>query len=323
MVEAGSGANRFFFCRTPLQALIIQRIQAELTGIDTIFYNPTSASPKHWSYFHQIKGERRVFVPYNYPLNSHIAAEFYEYLAVPGDMRSKRYDEMYLASIGSLAFATLAGRNPGASLRTFDDGTLNVRRSHFENWIKDEKPVHHRMLWRALSAVSNREIFARAERHYTIFDRTLALSPEKEIVKLDLFAGMDQVGAATKRELVVVLGTPIHLYPCNAAERYSEYVRSLAPDLYIPHPAEVNVPPCLKTLNIDVELAEYLNERIAEEIVWLLRRRGHSLRIHGFGSTALINVASLGKVSNHLVNSEDREHAAVFASFGIESDYPF
>lgn len=314
--------KRFFYCRTPLHSLIVQRIQTLSPGNDTIFYNPTSASPKHLHYFGRLKAERRVFVPFRYPLNSHIAAEIYSYLAMPRDVRRERYDEMYLASIGSLTFAALAGRNPGVSIRTFDDGTFNVLRTHFEAWIKDEGPVHHRMLWRLLSGLRNSEIVERSDRHYTIFDPSLSLFPEKDIVKINLFPENDGISAATKRELVVVLGTPIHLVAPHKAESYRRFVQTLKPDVYIPHPAEIRLPIPPKTDSTDTELLKFLEERIAEEIVWLLRRRGHPLKIHGFGSTALLNIINLGNVSNHLINGPNKEWSAVFASFGVATDFP-
>lgn len=315
--------NRLFFCRTPLHSLIVQRIQSHSPGNDTILYNPTSASPKHLHYFSRLKADRSFFVPFRYPLNSHVAAEIYAFLSIPSDLRRARYDEMHLASIGSLAFAALAGRNPGASLRTFDDGTFNVRRQHFESWVSDEGPAYHRLIWRQLSALRNCEVVARADRHYTIFDPSFSLFNEKEIVRVELFPEMDRIGAATKRELIVVLGTPIHLVAPHKAELYSKYVQSLAPDVYIPHPAETGTQTYTPKQADDPELDAYMDQRIAEEIVWLLRRRGHALEIHGFGSTALINVASLGNASNHLVKGEDREQAALFAAFGINSDCPF
>ena len=322
MTRSALGPARFFLCRTPLQSLIIQRIQALSPGRDTVLYCPTSASEKHISYFRRLKGEKTLFQPHRYPLNSHIVAEVYEFLAIPSDVGRARYDEMYVASIGSLSFAALAGRNPNASLRTFDDGTFNVRRSHFESWIDNEGPPHHRMVWRLLSALPNREILARAERHYTIFDPSLALFPEKQIIKIDLFPEADQTGQASRRDLVVVFGTPIHIVAPDKAERYRQYVRSLAPDVYIPHPAEIDVPAYATSLEMDAELTEHLKVRIAEEIVSLLRRRGHPLTIHGFCSTALTNVAGMGKVSNHFVKADDPVQRTLFASFGIPSDCP-
>jgi hypothetical protein len=312
--------RRFFYCRTPLQALVIQRIQALASGRDTIVYHPTSQSARHAHYAKRLRGERVFFLPFTDPFNSHLVSEVVAFLRIPADIRRARYDEMFISSIGTFAFAVMAGRNKDAALKTFDDGTFNLRRAHFFAWINAREPAYYRALRTTFAAKSNREIIESSKAHYTIFDRSLCVTPAEIVVQLDLFHWLPDGAPRDKRKLLVLLGTPIHLVAPAKADRYLAFVRELRPDLYIPHPAEMTVAPIETPFAADPEIRRNLNERIAEEIVLILVQRGHPLEVHGFSSTALLNIAKLVEVHNHFIGSPEPDLAALFSKFRIPSD---
>jgi hypothetical protein len=312
--------QRLFFCRTPLQALIIQSIQAREPGRDTIIYYPTSHSPKHAHYAKRLVAGRKCFVPFAYPLNSQIVSEVAAYFRVPGDVRSAAYDQMFISSIGALPFAMLAKRNPECAIKTFDDGTFNLRPKHFFDWIDDEGPRYHRVIKAALGAMNMRDIVGASVAHYTVFDRSESVFPAEKTIQVDLFPGAAEAAPARDREQVVVLGTPMHLVDAAKADRYRDFVAGLKPDLYIPHPAELANAPYYNAFADDSEIVRALDECIAEEIVLALVRRGYSTTVHGFSSTALLNVKNFANVRNHFPIDPKPELAALFSRFGIASN---
>ena len=309
--------RRFFLCRTPLQALIVMRIQALSPGRDTIVYQPTSASPKHAHYARRLGGERVVALPFATPFASHLAAELAAAARVPRAVWRTPYDELFVSSIGTLAFAMMAGRHPRAAVKTFDDGTFNLRRSHFFDWVDRPLPRHHRLVRALLRARTSREIVDSSAAHYTIFDPALALFPAERVVALALFDAPDASG--DRPSLTVVLGAPIHLLNPRRAGDYAELVTSLRPDLYIPHPAETTRPPVETPMAGDPELRRALEECVAEEIVALLVRRGHRVRLHGLASTALLNLAGIAEVTNHHIDPPAADLALLFERAGIPS----
>lgn len=259
-------------------------------------------------------------MPFKYPLNSHFISEVVAFLRIPRQVRRAVYDEMFIASIGSLSFAILAGRNRDSVLNTFDDGTFNLLSSSFSDKVNDDGPLHYRALKAVFSAKSNREIVESSLRHFTIFDHSLRLFPYAKIEKVDLFPDLAKRPLSEGREVVVVVGTPIHLVDPSRTEHYHSFVRDLDPDLYIPHPAETAAPAINNTFANDREVARKLDECIAEEIIGVLVARGYRLVVHGFSSTVLLNVCGSVEARNHFISEPAPGLVALFQQFGIVSD---
>ena len=296
--DASTAPRRLFFCRTPLQALIVQRIQERSPGRDTIVYFPHSNSEKHLSYAKRLRGEL-CFVPFAYPLNSHFVSEVYALLRMPRRVMFGAYDELYVASVGAFGFSVLAGWNRKAQINTFDDGTMNVCVDGYSDIIANEGPPHFRYFKAALFGWTNQEIVAKAVAHYTIFDPELNLIPAREFVRLDLFPAPTVSARPDERPVAVVLGTPIQIIAPHKTEAYRAFVKSLAPDVFLPHPLERAEPELSGLFRDDAEITRMSEECIAEEVIGAIAKRGHKVIVYGFGSTALGNVRGFAEVKNY------------------------
>lgn len=298
--DASTAPRRLFFCRTPLQALIVQWIQQRSPGRDTILYYPHSNSVKHLHYAKRLRGEL-CFVPFAYPLNSHFVSEVYALMRIPRRVMFGVYDELYAASIGEFCFSMLAGWNRRALINTFDDGTGNICADAYSVGVANEGPAHFRYFKAALFGRTNHEILTTAVAHYTIYDPELNIFHARQFVRLDLFPAPTVSARLDERPVVVVLGTPIHIVAPHKTEAYRAFVKSLKPDIFLPHPAEHAEPELAEAFRDDGEIARIAKECIAEEVIGAVAARGYKVIVHGFGSTALGNVRDFAEVKNYHV----------------------
>lgn len=285
--------TELIFCRTPLQSLIAQEIANKRNCYVTLIYHPVSGGPKHRYYFDNFSAHQKIWIPYR-PQNSDTLSDALVWWRIPPKARNKKYDALFIASVGSIAFSIFARKNSTASIYTFDDGTFNLSPEKFWRWIIHE-PLLRRLVKYLLRGISNHNLIERSRAHFTIF-------PKKHVVH-----GSDvrEVSLARTPNLInslhsapnvrVLLGSWFQDSAQSAF--YKRIVESRNYDLFIPHPGTVESPYISERLRC-VLSDDQLSQLIAEDVVLLLVNEGLTPEVFGFDSTALFNLSSYVPVKN-------------------------
>lgn len=289
-----------FYCRTPLQALIIRwLIENEVEGEADVIYHPTSASPKHEAYYRELCTRRKVLVFTRGARFSDTLADAAVILRLPSWTREK-YAAIVISSVGAMSANWLVARNKHAQVFTFDDGTFNINRSVYLPWI-DSPPRAKVLAQNVLRAASNREVLQRAVAHFTIYPTHLVVGEHKRIYEIELFPPRKGVTRFSGR-IRVLLGT---WYPEPGAQSaYERIVSRVKCDVFLPHPEDLRPPYMSERARglIDVETVE---TKIAEDVVLRLLSRGIEVTVMGFGSTTLYNLGRSVRTIN-LIHSYSR-----------------
>lgn len=286
----GNRQHGLYFCRTPLQSLIIQEIIRRQAGYSTVIYHPTGSSAKHHFYFNRLICTRKVFVPWRYFEFSDTLSDIVAWWDIPIQIREQRYSDLFIASIGSIAFSMLIVRNQGASVNTFDDGTFNISPNVFLQNIWQEPPLR-KWIKVFLKGVTNLNLIRQGKRHYTIFrSKDVVGIPYEinEIILSERGCEVNAPGTWRGRKVRVLLGTVFRL--ANQRNFYECLVTSERFDVFLPHPAENRVA-IVKPWVQESCASLDLQNMIAEDAVLELLRVGLNPKIYAFNSTALFTLA--------------------------------
>ena len=197
----------FFFCRTPLQSMIINQLLDEINGEGIVVYHATSISKKHQYYFDKINAEKKYFIPWHNSSFSQTWNDTIAWWQIPKSIRNKKYDALYVASFTSIVFSAIRGRNPKSPLYTFDDGLINLDTKLNLEWWYDE-PRNPRIVKWLLGGVFNKDIMTNIDRHYTIFDKNKVLKLSSDIYELNLFEkNLKYSKEQVKNRVRILIGT--------------------------------------------------------------------------------------------------------------------
>lgn len=283
-----------FYCRTPLQTLIMQRVidTWQLSDV-TVLYHPAHPGRKHDYCFAQLGQPKKHRVDIHGPGFSDTLSESLSWRAVPVAIRRTRYAAIFVASITSIPLAILTARNPQAELITYDDGTLNLDPVDWRHFIHEE-PFARVFAKRLLRAHGAPTVLALATRHVSIYPPEVSVchhAPIDYISLLDAPAVPDRgLGqrASRGRRPRVLLGSWFH--EPALTKWHDRLASSERFDLFLPHPATRGrarassyVAPFLDGLNLE--------DAIAERVCLHLAEQGPSPIVFGFESTALCNLS--------------------------------
>lgn len=306
-------SERLFFIRTPLQALIAMQIQQGGSHRDTIVYVPVSESPKHRIYFERLSGADKVFVAYK-PLPSWHAAELWHYFRIPARVKSRKFDEIYVSSFGSLEFGLLRRNSPGASVNTFDDGTFNIIHDVIAGYVNGESS-RRKWLKRMLGVQDNPSLIQQVTRHYTIYPGQFAYFDRSKVVEVAL----STMPCSGSQRAVLLLGSPTHFFNDDIQVEQARVRCSLPHDIYLPHPAERASAYVSPALRDSVLIRRACEDRIAEDVVSYLCELGFNPEVYGFGSTALANVAGAVASTNIVIPGLSDRRDEIFSCLGVRS----
>jgi hypothetical protein len=190
---------------------------------------------------------------------------------------------------------------------TFDDGTFNLDPDVILPLLRDE-PRNTKVVRRVVGAPLTKDIFFGAERHFSIFSRSLALVRPENVVELDFLCR--PTGNADRGLVRIMLGTPVAA-TCSAMRRmdllekrstiYEKILDDVQYDIFLPHPAEYRsswvAPPF-------AAFSEAADRLIAEDLIHELIRQGYSPVVYGFSSTTLLTVGRAVRAINLLLPEE-------------------
>lgn len=279
-----------FFCRTPLQALILSRIVEHIEADVFVVYHPTSNSIKHHYYFEKIDINEKYFIPWNPLRSSDTLTGLLTWWRIPKKIRNKKYASLFISSIGSIPFSLFSGKNPEAKIYTYDDGTFNLSGKFFEKWIYAE-PFAQRLLKHLIGGCDNPGVLERSCQHFTIFPGQFVVGIKSPIKEINIFEGLiDRNTSVTARKVRVLLGSCFNVNSLQI--RYEQIVGSGRFDVFLPHPAESRSAKIATWIRNSDKILKP-DRMIAEDVVAGIVTAGYRPIVYGFNSTALINLARL------------------------------
>jgi hypothetical protein len=286
-----------FYCRTPLQSLIICQIIKQIERPFYIIYHPNSQNPKHQIYFEALPTINKIFVPWLPIRMSDALTHLIAYWRVPTQIRKLRFSEIYFASIGCITLSLLIKNNPKAALITFDDGSFNVSTNvdGYQKWVFDEH-WSRRLLKRLLRTPDNITVDNKTIHHYTIYSRTLIRGIKRDLIEISLISNTETTPTCiTGKKLRVLLGMHFVSYHSGMRPLYNSMVASNRFDLCLPHPGNTDTAVASRKV-LNILSIESINKMIAEDIVMKLVISGHKVIVYGFGSSALVILSKVVRV---------------------------
>jgi beta-galactosamide-alpha-2,3-sialyltransferase len=283
-----------FYCRTPLQSLIIEKILSKSLDNITIVYQPTSVSGKHKYYFDKLSTNNKYFVPWNGNNFSYTLKSILLWYKIPFKIRKKKYDNLYISSIGDFSFSLFAANNESAILYTFDDGTFNLCKTTFFKWINNEKPIP-RYLKYIFGGSQNQTIHKRIFKHFTIYQAKHVVCVECEIQEISLFNNKHAFyNNKNTNNVTIMLGS--WFSDKNHQILHDNVINSKKIDVFIPHPADIS------SFMIKEWVTTYCDKdyknMIAEDFVLMMIKNGLTPVVYGFDSSALINLCEIVQTIN-------------------------
>ncbi|NML86974.1 glycosyltransferase family 52 [Polaromonas sp.] len=281
------------FCRTPLQALIINCLLQLINYEVVVLYCPVSNNIKHNYYFEKIKTTQKYFVARQQWRFSDTLTDAIAWWRIPLTIRQTKFSHLLAASIGSIPFSFFAGRNKDAKIYTFDDGSFNVSLSTFSNWINSE-PVTRRLVKILFGGCNNIDMLDKVARHYTIYENKFVVGFKCPIEELNLFDDVSKQKSTRKNKSVrILLGSLFS--DSDIQSRHDKILQSVKFDLILPHPSDKHNLPVVADFLDSIEGFDPA-KMIAEDLVLLLISTGFVPVTYGFNSTALINLARHSRV---------------------------
>jgi len=292
-----------FFCRTPLQSLIINKIIVSNSVKCHVIYRPNNDSKKHRYYFKQIHTENKTYIDHQPISFSHGLSTLIEWFIIPKKVRRARYTDLYISSIGDTIFSFFAARNQHASINLFDDGVFNLNQKYFNNWIKHTRWTD-RFLRFVMRGESSLKTMQRIIHHYTIYPKHLSFLNCQVTEIKDLFSNLNSVRLSnpnnSKNKIRILLGSA-YVPTKDVSETMMVASRNIAHDsivnsnkfdVFIPHPANKNqsfkYPDSLK----EIFKKSPIDLMIAEDLVMAINDAGYKVTVYGFISSSLINISN-------------------------------
>jgi len=319
LLDAFLTMQRLIFCRTPLQAMIAAAIRSVDPAVDTLVYQPTSASPKHRLYFDRLPADQKIFIPYLPDGRSHFVKELRSYFRIPAAVRCRCFDAYLIASFDSLVFSMLVSHSSGI-IDMYDDGLMNLLPSEINQRLRGESLLHH-WVKALLGAPHVSEIVARTRKHFTIYRPRDLIIGHDRAVPLDLFAPVD-AGTSDARPLRVLLGTPIAIHEGETTpEILANYDRycDIPFDIFIAHPSEALPSRVADTVPDAGVWRTVIDTHIAEDVLRQLREQGFAIEVFGISSSAIVNAASMASVTNVTIPGVNDVDLEVYNRLGIAS----
>lgn len=279
-------------CVTPFQMLIAEKIiesrEAESFDLIVMAY---SDNKKYRHYYNRLRQKcaRSIY----YTEHQGIIGFLHFKAVLIKNGFSRRYRNLYLASIDSRHLQYLVSDNKSSNIYTFDDGSANIFKDGV--YYSSQKPAFpKRLIWRALGVKLYIENIRQASKlHFTIYPNLPNITSTLEFV--ELFNDWDEdINIHTfehQKTVNIFLGQPL----TDISKHYTiEYLeKALKPlniDYYYPHPREHLIPSGNFTL-LESKL-------IFEDYIINLLKNNPKLRVHiySFTSSCLLNLKNFRKI---------------------------
>ncbi|MBZ0159606.1 MAG: glycosyltransferase family 52 protein [bacterium] len=266
-----------FICVTPLQSFIARRVIQEqgITDYLVMNINPHDQQVTR-NYFAQL-AENAIEGDYLI-LNSRIVGNYKKVSGVLRKWQKYRIVSLYLASIDTVFAQCIIHRHPSAALYTFDDGSVNIIPSSIYH-VKPTLQMKQHAAYFCLRRHKDQDwIKRRIIKHFTIYPGMANIVEATRLHNMDLFNGHYNMvpEEGVNKSIRVFLGF-------NLSPKYFSAVKTINPDIYLPHPMEKRTEPWINYTSTDL---------IAEEYLMQLLNNFKSIELYACNSSVLLNVRS-------------------------------
>lgn len=311
-----------FFCKTPLQSIIVNKIleSNKENKKAYVLYIPNNKSQLHKIYFDKIEAKNKFFLKYNAFRISDTLSHLMSFYQLPKFFRNCTFNKIYFSSIGDLELSLLLGRNSGCKLHLFDDGTLNLEQAHFFNFITTAS------LWKRIISFFFRaehplDTYKKLSCYHTIFHHSFSHWIDCPINHINLFDkqyNMRLTKSSPTKHLRVFLGS--HFIPIQSEieSLYLHVLQKCQSDVHIPHPGNRKEHHYISSNLNQLFINHSFEKMIAEEVVFTLLNAGYKVYLYGFSSTVLFNMSKFTPTISIALNANEYLKKDLFSAAGIK-----
>ncbi|MEO1314179.1 MAG: glycosyltransferase family 52 [Pseudomonadota bacterium] len=277
-----SKPRSLYLCRTPFQLLLCQEIVAQYPEEEAeLLYITDINGPKDHAYF---EAARTLFTKSHYRVrqsNTDILA----FVLGPGRRMARRYDAIALGNHTLSHFRYVITRNPGAEIRSFDEGCGNFNVTGALH--NDPRNRTERLRDQVLRIPPIAEVFARSAAHFTVNATLRNVVPSERLRQIDLIKLAPGRGG-DRAPINLVIGHPFEEHVDTEHRTLMlGALRALSSGHYVMHPREKPRDEPLAALDLIQD-----DPRILEHYVRDLVAAGHRVRLIGSLSTVFFTVNS-------------------------------
>lgn len=316
-------SNKLFYCKTPLQALIVNKIISEMPPENNIFviYFQNNNSHLHLKYFDRINSCNKIFLPIDSIKFSDTICQLYNFFFIlPKIYRSKVFTSIYFSSIGDTFLSLLLKRHSRASFNLFDDGTFNLDQTFFNEWINKDSFIQ-KAIRLIFSGEKSLDSYKKLNFHYTIFPLGLTdwiHCPSKSVNLFSEYSLKKPDSFSRDKTLRVLIGSFFTSDQAQLEVRYKNVVKKIKTDIHITHPGnkfeKFYIRDDLKSLFKNHSFTDL----IAEEIIFILLQSGYKVNLYGFSSTVLFNLSLFTNSVSIALDDQTLEKKDFYTKVGIK-----
>ena len=282
-------SRSLIMCTTPLQMLIAEKIiQLNRHKSFDLLVLALNDNEKYSHYYNRLS---KICLDNLYYIPKEGLIGFFDFIKnLKKSHLSKKYKEIYLASIDSRHFQYVLSKNNLSKVFTFDDGTANIISSSLY-YANKELPKLKKVIWRVIGVKYDMsDVKKLSKTHYTIYENVPNIINEIKFVSL--IPHLKLKSLVGERIVKFYLGQPLFEISEKFNNKFIENeIKKLKPHFYYPHPREEKYP------KIDCEIID--SNLIFEDFIlqYLMENPTSNVEVYSFISTALLNISCLPQVS--------------------------
>ena len=282
-MKSGQITN-LFFCRTPLQVKIINKILEQINGDHFVIYHPAGNGKKHRYYFTQLDTNQKYFLQYYNIRFLNNFLDFIYFYFLPKKIRQQKYKNFFFASITSSLLSMLERRVENKDLNLFDDGSFNINKKFFFEYINLASTARINSFIRKLfNLKSPNQLIENISCHYSIYDKKYTEWMNCEHRKINILA---PIYIESYKKIRVLLGSTDDLISAE----FESLINSDKFDIFLPHPDSCKNFWIKSKHKEDFKKLNF-TDLIVEDLIYQIIKKGYSPTLYGFQSSAIINLS--------------------------------
>lgn len=287
-------------CYTPLQVLIAEQIiklypEEAFFGV-MINFNDNS---KHRYYFNRLSKachNAEYIAQSNYSYKSKISALVAIHL-LQKKLNTTFFKTLFIASIDDAFVTYLAGHINHNEIKTFDDGTANIR-PNSSYYKVNTRPIFK--VARNLLNINSITYFKeRSKCHYTIYSDHKNIIDNTHFISLYPISSEDIV--VPTKTIKIFLGQPFPLQNKHDLDLLKQITYQCLSQWginhYFPHPREDQPLVGIEIIETKLVIEDYLVQQLA-------KHPSYTFEIYTFASSAALNICNLNRVQINIVKTQ-------------------
>lgn len=290
-------------CSTPLQILIAERIidlhsSEKFYGV--LYAYPNMLTDKHKYYFNRLasKCTHAEILFCKESSGGRLTTLLNTLSLIIKGIKLYPIHKIFIASIDIIDLQCFIHFHKNAEIKTFDDGTLNLSPTAFEQMMNKPRGTVLRML----NILNHKEILERSTEHFSIYKLPNVIGKSTHI-KLISENYTELNSNRTSYIKTIFLGQPIYKfndkYPLNHDEVVTKKCLVNYPvDEYLPHPRENYRIPNIQYIDTQYIFEDYITKELQANPNTLFR-------IYGFCSSGMLNLVGTPRIEMVAIKPSD------------------